>query len=155
MSASPAARTVAGDGRRLFVTASLVYAVCLNPLLANPMTWSSLDAAVSLVETGRWQVTHGALYGDMDVALAGDRPVLGPPPGLAVVLAPVYLAWRSVAGPIATREAFRALHVVATLAQDPDQGPEHQHVGRRGDVDPDPQSRSTTRNRTATICVSA
>jgi hypothetical protein len=116
VSASPAARTVAGDGRRLFVTASLVYAVCLNPLLANPMTWSSLDAAVSLVETGRWQVTHGALYGDMDVALAGDRPVLGPPPGLAVVLAPVYLAWRGVVGRVDTREAFQAFHVFATLA---------------------------------------
>ena len=116
MSASPSARAVSGDRSRLFLTALLVYAVCLNPLLANPMTWSSLDAAVSLVETGRWQVVHGALYGDMDVARAGERAVLGPPPGLAVTLVPLYLAWRSVAGPIATREAFQALHVVATLA---------------------------------------
>ena len=116
MSASPSARAVSGDRSRLFLTALLVYAVCLNPLLANPMTWSSLDATVSLVETGRWQVVHGALYGDMDVARAGERAVLGPPPGLAVTLVPLYLAWRSVAGPIATREAFQALHVVATLA---------------------------------------
>jgi hypothetical protein len=115
VSASATARAVPGDRRRLFLTGLLVYAVCLNPLLANPMTWSSLDAAVSFVDTGRWQVAHGALYGDMDVARAGDRPVLGPPPGLAVTLVPVYAAWRGVAGPVATREAFQALHVVATL----------------------------------------
>ena len=116
MSVSPSARAVSGDRGRLFLTASLVYALCLNPLLANPMTWSSLDAAVSFVETGRWQVSHGGLYGDMDVARAGERAVLGPPPGLAATLVPLYLAWRSVAGPVATREAFQALHVVATLA---------------------------------------
>ena len=43
---------------------------------------------------------------------------------------------------------------VAALAQDRDQRPEDQHVGRRGDVDPDVHSRSTTRKRTATISVS-
>jgi hypothetical protein len=58
-----------GDRGRLFLTAWLVYAVFVNPVLANPMAWASLDAAVSLVETGRWRVTHGALYHDMDVAL--------------------------------------------------------------------------------------
>ena len=116
MSASPVARAAAGDRGRLFLTALLVYAACLNPLLANPMTWSSLDAAVSFVDTGRWQVAHGGLYGDMDVARADGRAVLGPPPGLAVTLVPVYLAWRGVAGPVESREAFHAFHVVATLA---------------------------------------
>lgn len=114
---TPIARTVAADRGRLFVTALLVYGVCLNPLLANPMTWSSLDAAASLVDTGRWQVTHGDLYGDMDVARdAGGRPVLGPPPGLALALAPAYLVWRGVAGAVDTREAFQAFHIFATLA---------------------------------------
>jgi hypothetical protein len=107
---------MAGDRGRLVLTALLVYAAFVNPLLANPMTWASLDAAVSLVETGRWQVTHGALYGDMDVALAGARPVAGPPPGLAVALVPAYLAWRAVAGPVDGRDTFHAFHVFATVA---------------------------------------
>jgi hypothetical protein len=113
---APESRKAAGDRGRLFLTALLVYAAFVNPLLANPMTWASLDAAASLVETGRWQVTHGALYGDMDVALAGARPVLGPPPGLAVALVPAYLAWRAVAGPVDSRETFGAFHVFATVA---------------------------------------
>jgi hypothetical protein len=107
---------MAGERGRLFLTALLVYAACLNPLLANPMTWASLDAAVSLVETGRWQVTHGALYGDMDVALSGGRPVVGPPPGLALALVPAYLAWRSLAGAVDSHGGFVAFHVFATLA---------------------------------------
>jgi hypothetical protein len=106
---------MAGDRHRLFLTALLVYAVCVNPLLANPMTWASLDAAVSLVETGRWQVTHGALYGDMDVAMSGTRPVVGPPPGLAVAVVPAYVAWRALAGPVDGRDGFLAFHVFATL----------------------------------------
>ena len=106
---------MAGDRARLFLTALLVYALCVNPVLANPMTWASLDAAVSFVDTGRWQVTHGALYGDMDVALSGTRPVVGPPPGLAVALVPVYAAWRTVAGTVDSLEGFAAFHVFATL----------------------------------------
>src|SRR6185503_919200 len=117
VSASPVARGAAGDRSRLFVTALLVYAACLNPMMFNPMTWASLDTAVSLVHTGRWQVTHGSLYGDMDVARdTTGRPVLGPPPGLALVLVPVYGLWRLVAGAVETPEAFQALHVFATLS---------------------------------------
>ncbi|HEU5194282.1 MAG TPA: hypothetical protein VFW70_06040 [Methylomirabilota bacterium] len=92
-----------------------VYAVCLNPLLASPIAFASLDAAVSLVETGRWQITHGALYGDMDVALAGTTKVLGPPPGLALVLVPVYVLWRAAAGAVQTLAGFQAFHAFATL----------------------------------------
>ena len=115
MSLSPVPPTRSSDRGRLFVTALVVYVACLNPVLANPMTWSSLDATVSLVDTGRWQIVHGDLYGDMDVALASSRKVLGPPPGLAIVLVPVYLTWRAAAGPVDTREAFQAFHVFATL----------------------------------------
>jgi hypothetical protein len=105
----------AGDRRRLFLTALLVYALFLTPVLTNPMTWSVLDAAGALVETGRWQVQHSDLYGDMDVALSGSRKVAGPPPGLAVVLVPIAAIWRGVVGPVDTAERFIAFHVVATL----------------------------------------
>lgn len=106
---------MAGDRGRLFLTALLVYALFVNPVLVNPMTWSALDAAASLVETGRWQVSHSDLYADMDVALSGSRKVLGPPPGLAVLLVPAYGVWRAVAGTVDTREAFVAFHLFATL----------------------------------------
>jgi hypothetical protein len=107
---------MAGDRGRLFLTAWLVYALFLNPVLTNPMTWSALDAAGALVETGRWQVVHADLYGDMDVALSGSRKVAGPPPGLAILLVPVYVAWRAVAGTVDTPERFVVFHLVATLA---------------------------------------
>jgi hypothetical protein len=105
----------AGDRGRLFLTALLVYALFLNPVLTNPMTWSALDAAGALVETGRWQVRHAELYADVDVALSGSRKVAGPPPGLAALLVPVYAGWRIVAGPVDTSERYAVFHVVATL----------------------------------------
>jgi hypothetical protein len=108
-------RPPAGDRGRLFLTALLVYVLFANPVLVNPMTWSALDAAASLVETGRWQLSHTDLYADMDVALSGSRKVLGPPPGLAVLLVPAYAVWRTVAGTVDTREAFVAFHLFATL----------------------------------------
>ena len=50
--------------------------------------------------------------------------------------------------------ARRDLDLVAPVAQDPDQRPEHEHVGRRGHVHPDPhQPSSTSRKRTASISV--
>jgi hypothetical protein len=116
VSAAPVTAVPPGERGRLFLTAMLVYVLFLNPLLLNPMSWTALDAAVSLVETARWQVTHGDFYGDFDVAMSGPLKVAGPPPGLAFVLVPTYLAWRSVAGPVDTHEAFTAFHVFATLA---------------------------------------
>jgi hypothetical protein len=116
VTAAPVADNATGDRGRLFLTALLVYALFLNPVLTNPMTWSALDAAGALVETGRWQVQHGDLYGDMDVALSGSRKVAGPPPGLVVLLVPVSALWRVVAGAVDTPERFAAFHVVATLA---------------------------------------
>jgi hypothetical protein len=107
--------TTPGDRGRLFLTALLVYALFANPVLVNPMTWSALDAAASLVETGQWQVSHTDLYADMDVALSGSRTVLGPPPGLAFLLVPAYAVWRTVAGPVDGREDFVAFHLFATL----------------------------------------
>ncbi len=115
MIAAPVPRATSGDRGRLFLTALLVYALFVNPVLTNPMTWSALDAAGALVETGRWQVVHADLYGDMDVAMSGARKVAGPPPGLAVLLVPVYAAWRAVAGSVDTPQRFAAFHVFATL----------------------------------------
>jgi hypothetical protein len=103
------------DRGRLFLTALLVYALFVNPVLTNPMSWSALDTAGALVETGRWQVRHGDLYRDDDVAFSGPRKVAGPPPGLAALLVPVYVAWRTVAGPVDTAEDYVAFHVFATL----------------------------------------
>src|SRR5207248_5576560 len=51
--------------------------------------------------------------------------------------------------------ARRHLDLVAAPPQELDQRPEHEHVRRRGHVDPDPQKRSTTRNRIASISVSS
>jgi hypothetical protein len=107
---------MSSDRGRLFLTALLVYALFVNPVLTNPMTWSALDAAGALIETGRWQVTHADLYGDMDVALSGTRKVAGPPPGLAILLVPVYAVWRVVAGTVDTTARFEAFHLFATLA---------------------------------------
>lgn len=115
MIAAPVSGSTSGDRGRLFLTAVLIYAVFVNPVLTNPMTWSAMDAAGALVETGRWQVRHSDLYGDKDVALSGSRKVAGPPPGLAVLLVPVYAAWRTVAGPVDTAERYVAFHVFATL----------------------------------------
>lgn len=108
---APAADRPVGDRGRLFLTAVLVYALFVNPVLTNPMTWSALDAAGALVETGRWQVRHADLY----VALAGPARVAGPPPGLAVALVPAYAVWRAVVGPVDSAERFAGFHVFATL----------------------------------------
>jgi hypothetical protein len=116
VSVAPVPAGLTADRGRLFFTALLVYALCLNPVLTNPMTWSALDAAVALVETGRWQVLHADLYGDMDIALSGSRKVAGPPPGLAVLLVPVSVVWRAAGGTVDTPERFAAFHVLATLA---------------------------------------
>jgi hypothetical protein len=116
MSAPSPSHPPTGDRWRLVATGRLVYAMCRYPVLHNPMTWSALDAAVSVVETGRWQVSHGDFYGDHDVAMAGPTKVAGPPPGLAFLLVPAYVVWRAVAGTVDTPAGFVAFHVFATLA---------------------------------------
>jgi hypothetical protein len=107
--------TGSSDARRVFVTALLVYAAFVNPAVQNSMTWNYLDAAVSLVDTGRWQVTHGALYGFQDTATVDGRVVSGFPPGLPVLVAPIYVLWRLLAGPIDTAAGFTALNTASVL----------------------------------------
>ena len=115
MIAAPVSGSTPGARGRLFLTAWLVYALFVNPVLTNPMTWSALDAAGALVETGRWEVIHADLYSNLDVAMSGSRKVAGPPPGLAVLLVPVYAVWRTGVGSVDTPERFAAFHVFATL----------------------------------------
>ena len=60
------------DGARIFVTALLVYAVFWNPWLQFSNSDNFVDAAVSLVDTGRWSLTHWPLYEGKDTATARD-----------------------------------------------------------------------------------
>src|SRR6185295_4248051 len=103
------------DGARIFLTALLVYAAFVNPAVQNSMTWNYLDAAVSLVDTGRWQVTHAPLYGAQDTATVGGRLGSGFPPGMSLLIAPLYVVWRVLAGPADTAAAFQGLNVLAVL----------------------------------------
>ena len=49
------------DAGRIFVTALLVYVAFWNPRLQFSNTDNFVDAAVSLVDTGRWELVHGRL----------------------------------------------------------------------------------------------
>lgn len=104
------------DARRVFVTALLVYAVFWNPWLQYSHSWNFIDAAVSFVETGRWQMTHTDLYKATDTVTVGGRVVSAVPPGTAVLLVPPYLAWRAIVGPVSTREDFEAFNALLVLA---------------------------------------
>ena len=103
------------DGRRIFLTVALVYLAFLNPTIGTSVTSVSLDAALSVVEHGRWEVTerHRAVFGDVDVARSGGVAVPGTPPGLGLLAVAPVAAWRALAGPAVT---LPALHVVLTLA---------------------------------------
>ena len=50
------------DGARIFVTALLVYLAFWNPWLQFSNSDNFVDAAVSLVDTGRWELAHWRLY---------------------------------------------------------------------------------------------
>lgn len=88
------------DGGRIFVCAWLAYVVFLNPRLQNSMTWNYLDAAVSFVQTGRWDLQYADLYFRVDTASVGSRVVSGMPPGPSFLVVPVYALWHAIAGPI-------------------------------------------------------
>ena len=103
------------DGVRIFATAMLIYVVFLAPTLEGSMPWNYVDGAVSLVESGRWEVLHPDLYKFIDTAPARGRTVSGLPPGMALLLAPLYAVWRIVAGPAVTRDDFVAFHALAVL----------------------------------------
>ena len=99
------------DGARIFVTALLVYVAFWNPWLQFSNSDNFVDAAVSLVDTGRWELAHWRLYEGKDTATARDgRVVPGVPLGTALVIAPLYATWRAVGG--AAVEGWTGLETV-------------------------------------------
>jgi len=103
------------DSSRIFVTAWLVYAAFWNPWLQSSMTFNFLDAAVSFVDTGRWEMAHPQFYQWFDTATLPGRVVSAEPPGVAVVLLPLYWAWRSLFGLVDTVETFQQFNGAAAL----------------------------------------
>jgi hypothetical protein len=99
------------DGARIFVTTLLVYVAFWNPWLQFSNSDNFVDAAVSLVDTGRWELTHWRLYEGKDTATARDgRVVPGAPFGTALVIAPLYAIWRAAGG--AAVEGWTGLEAV-------------------------------------------
>ena len=105
----------AGDGGRIFLTVALVSLVFLNPTIGTSVTSVSLDAALTLVERGRWEVTdrHRLVFGHVDVARAGAVTVPAVPPGLAALAIVPAAAARAMVGPGLT---LPELHALTTLA---------------------------------------
>src|SRR5437899_12046187 len=103
------------DAVRIFVTAWLIYAAFWNPWLQSSMTYNFLDAAVSFVDTGRWEMAHSQFYEGKDTAVVHGRLVSGEPPGMAALVMPFYMGWRLLIGPVDTVEAFQAFNSVLAL----------------------------------------
>ena len=108
--------SVRTDAARIFLTAWLAYAAFWNPWLQSSMTANFLDAAVSFVDTGRWEMAHPQFYEGKDTATINGRVVSAEPPGTAVLIMPLYLGWRFLVGPVDTPEAFQTLNGALALA---------------------------------------
>jgi hypothetical protein len=107
--------SVQTDAARIFLTAWLVYAAFWNPWLQSSMTFNFLDAAVSFVDTGRWEMAHSDLYEKKDTVTVDGRIVSAHPPGVAVLLIPLYSLWRTTVGPVDTFEEFQAFNAALVL----------------------------------------
>src|SRR5690242_15344340 len=105
------------DGGRIFVTALPVYVAFWNPWLQFSNSDNFVDAAVSLVDTGRWELTHWRLYDGKDTATARDgRIVPGVPGATALLIAPVYAAWRALGGAaVETWAGLETMNAVVVL----------------------------------------
>lgn len=103
------------DSGRIFVTALLVYAAFLNPWIHSSMKWNFLDAGVSYVDTGRWEMAHAEIYHKIDTATVNGRVVSGEPPGMSVLIMPFYVVWRVIVGPLGTAESFQAFNAFLAL----------------------------------------
>ncbi len=103
------------DSVRIFITAWLVYAAFWNPWLQSSMAYNFMDAAVSFVDTGRWEMAHAHLYGGYDTVTVNGRVVSNHPPGVAVLLIPLYGLWRNTIGPVDTPEEFQVFNAVLVL----------------------------------------
>lgn len=104
------------DAARIFLTAVLIYAAFWNPWLQSSMAWNLLDTAVSFSDSGRWDLKYSALYNGIDTFAVKGRVVAAAPPGLAVLIVPVYLGWRSIIGTVDTVESFNAFNGFLVLA---------------------------------------
>ncbi|HUF93872.1 MAG TPA: hypothetical protein VMR23_15970 [Candidatus Limnocylindria bacterium] len=108
--------TVSRDAGRIFITAMLLYAAFWNPWMQFSNTSNFLDAAVSFVDTGRWELAHAPLYEGKDTATARDgRVVPGVPIGTAVAAMPLYAVWRALAGPVHTMDDFHGFNGFVAL----------------------------------------
>lgn len=104
------------DSGRIYVSAVLVYAVFWNPWLQSSMTWNYIDAAVSLVDTGRWELAHPHFYRWVDIAIAGGgRVIPALPPGMSLLIAPVYILWHVLVGHVDTEPSFQAFNAFLAL----------------------------------------
>src|SRR2546422_9520626 len=90
------------DAVRIFVTAWLIYAAFWNPWLQSSMTYNFLDAAVSFVDTGRWEMAHPHFYGGKENGTDQRRGCFAPPPRLASLFVPLFCFCRCTPGPCGT-----------------------------------------------------
>ncbi len=104
------------DAARIFLTAQLIYAAFWNPWLQSSMAWNLLDTAVSFLDSGRWELQYSALYDGIDTLVVNGRVVAAAPPGLAVLIMPMYWGWRSIIGTVDTVESFNAFNGFLVLA---------------------------------------
>ena len=105
------------DGARIFVTALLVYVAFWNPWLQFSNSDNFVDGAVSLVDTGRWELVHWRLYEGKDTATSrAGRVVPGVPFGTSLVIAPVYAVWRVAGGaPVEGWTGLETVNAVVVL----------------------------------------
>src|SRR2546426_11063697 len=105
------------DGARIFVTALLVYVAFWNPRLQFSNSDNFVDGAVSLVDTGRWELVHWRVYEGKDTATSrAGRVVPGVPFGTSLVIAPVYAVWRVAGGaPVEGWTGLETVNAVVVL----------------------------------------
>ena len=106
---------VRSDAARICFTALVVYVAFWNPFLQFSNSNNFVDAAVSLVDTGRWDLVHWRLYEGKDTATARDgRVVPGVAGGTALLVAPLYALWRAAGG--AAVDGWAGLEAVNAVA---------------------------------------
>src|SRR5438128_9879035 len=104
------------DAVRIFVTAWLIYAAFWNPWLQSSMTYNFLDAAVSFVDTGRWEMAHPHFYDGKDTVTVNGRVVSAHPPGVALLVIPLYGFWRVTVSSVDTPDELQSFNPVIFLA---------------------------------------
>src|SRR5207249_4617383 len=62
-----------------------------------------------------WEMAHPHFYGWKDTVTVNGRVVSNHPPGVAVLVIPLYSLWRVTVGPVDTPEEFQAFNAVLVL----------------------------------------